>query len=1213
VHHIVAFSKRAGTAFALTSFVLLVLSTTGTSGLSAWTETAADFNAGQNTNTRVENDGLVLMNKPLPTDAWSNRSYLLTPTPRYQQSMAYDSVNGVHLIYGGYYSDGLLNDVWAYNITADNWTARPNVRDPSEIQGHINGQAMAFDDRNGVAVMFGGFNSWMQSWGHYYWTFLFNATANQWNETSSPDEINGRAYHSMVYDSQTGCVILFGGEAYNGDMYHSGRFVCFNDTWSFDVVNRTWTNKTSQNAPSPRHSQSMCYDPATGLLIMFGGRNDTDIFQDTWTYNPVTNTWTQTNPSVLPPARYGAAMAMNPSGGSVILFGGQGTTTMYNDTWSYNATTNTWKRASAESGPLPRCYPTMTCDSDAGRLFLFAGREQSGAFMADYWAYDPVNNTWAMLGTPASPLPRVLPSIAYDRANRVGILFGGWFGGAYETNDTWAYDALNDNWTEMRPQSPPPIRNGAAMCYDQARGTMVLFGGETGQGPTNDTWTYDLSTNTWTNRMPSNPPPRAVSCQMAYDPIEDLVVLFGVGINQDSYLRNETWTYDPGDNAWTNRTRPVAPPATEYSGLVYDEANNVIIRFGFVWETWTYHVSTSTWTRVPPDNFPSGWTGMTAAYKTGYNVTLFFGYGESADAYTWQYDLKANSWNISYLNISPPPVSGVMYFDSELNCAVFVGDGLYDVWIYGLTDRYDSGTYMSPPKDTGGHPVFGLIEIAASTLAGTDVMVQIRTGWNLADLYSNQFIGPDGTAGSWFGPGKHEIPPMFDGNQLVQYRARLTTAKPAVTPTLISVTINYNLRQSLAMTSPTGADNWTASDPDNDTLSFDIYLENGTSSALLVSDLPNETGSWPWDTSSIPNGTYSIRICAVDNNPSIPLTVNATSGNFTIYHPPPPDHPPMVTLLSPRNNSIIDSTSVRLSWAGTDPDGDPLTFKVLYSDRPLGNGTVIVKQTAAIYLDVDNLSDNTTYFWTVDAGDGTNIHTDIPTDIWTFTVRIPAVNNTPRITSFPPTTVRAGETYTYNVTAIDEDGDILTYYLVESPPTMSIGPLSGRCRWTPNDAQVGNHNVTVRVYDGMGGLDEQTFTITVLAKPSPEKPRCAITSPANNSKVSGRVVVHGTALNGSLPITIVQVRIDGGAWQTAIGIGNWSLSVDFAKSPNGRHRIEARAFDGSLYSDPVSIDLDVRNPEPKVTVAADTWYLILLGALLAAFAGVYLSVWKKRL
>jgi hypothetical protein len=294
-------------------------------------------------------------------------------------------------------------------------------------------------------------------------------------------------------------------------------------------------------------------------------------------------------------------------------------------------------------------------------------------------------------------------------------------------------------------------------------------------------------------------------------------------------------------------------------------------------------------------------------------------------------------------------------------------------------------------------------------------------------------------------------------------------------------------------------------------------------------------------------------------------------------------------------------------------------YTVLFSERPIDEGPATLFQTVNQSLELGGLADNKTYYWTVIPDDARTSYPPEPVPVWTFTVRLPPVipppvNRPPRITSMPPMTVRAGETYAYNVTAIDDDFDVLGYLLVQAPDNMSVDNITGRIRWTTTASDIGNHTVTVRVRDTAGATDNQTFTVRVLEAPvpPPRKPACAITSPANNSRVSGRVLIAGTARNGSSPITIVQVRVDNGAWQTAVGLGNWSLSVDFAKSARGRHRIEARSFDGSLYSDTASVQVDVQNPEPGVTMQETPWPLAALFILVAAGAGVYLAFRLKQ-
>jgi hypothetical protein len=49
-------------------------------------------------------------------------------------------------------------------------------------------------------------------------------------------------------------------------------------------------------------------------------------------------------------------------------------------------------------------------------------------------------------------------------------------------------------WTRQHPPAHPPGRNGPAMAYDAATGTVVLFGG--GNGPFAD-YFFPVSTWTW--------------------------------------------------------------------------------------------------------------------------------------------------------------------------------------------------------------------------------------------------------------------------------------------------------------------------------------------------------------------------------------------------------------------------------------------------------------------------------------------------------------------------------------------------------------------------------------------------------------------------------------------------------------------------------------------------------------------------------------------
>ena len=65
----------------------------------------------------------------------------------------------------------------------------------------------------------------------------------------------------------------------------------------------------------------MAYDAATGTVVLFGGDGSSGDLGDTWTWNGTT--WTEQTPATSPPARESATMAYDAATGTVVLFGGQ--------------------------------------------------------------------------------------------------------------------------------------------------------------------------------------------------------------------------------------------------------------------------------------------------------------------------------------------------------------------------------------------------------------------------------------------------------------------------------------------------------------------------------------------------------------------------------------------------------------------------------------------------------------------------------------------------------------------------------------------------------------------------------------------------------------------------------------------------------------------------------------------------------------------------
>ena len=87
-------------------------------------------------------------------------------------------------------------------------------------------------------------------------------------------------------------------------------------------------------------------------------------------------------------------------------------------------------------------------------------------------------------------------------------------------------------------------------------------------------------------------------------------------------------------------------------------------------------------------------------------------------------------------------------------------------------------------------------------------------------------------------------------------------------------------------------------------------------------------------------------------------------------------------------------------------------------------------------------------------------------------------NNKPIIESTPDATAKVGVLYTYEIIAVDPDGDTLTYALLVKPDGMTINELTGVVSWTPTEVQIGEHQVAIEVSDGEVSVP-QDFSITV--------------------------------------------------------------------------------------------------------------------------------------
>ncbi|NNG00199.1 MAG: hypothetical protein HKM93_12515 [Desulfobacteraceae bacterium] len=196
-----------------------------------------------------------------------------TWSKRARQGMAYLGGDKV-LMFGGYIPYTDTNDTWIFNLTENKWT----YKSPAENGGTLSARStmMLSYIEDGKVLGFGG----RQGDTFYNETWIYDLPADTWTKLSpivSGGTLTARGGQGMTYIGG-GRVLMFGGEIGSNN-------IGANDMWIYDLSENTWTEASdiSGYAPTPR-----CFPGAaqlgSGKIILFGGINGADNFNDTWTF-----------------------------------------------------------------------------------------------------------------------------------------------------------------------------------------------------------------------------------------------------------------------------------------------------------------------------------------------------------------------------------------------------------------------------------------------------------------------------------------------------------------------------------------------------------------------------------------------------------------------------------------------------------------------------------------------------------------------------------------------------------------------------------------------------------------------------------------------------------------------------------------------------------------------------------------------------------------
>lgn len=244
------------------------------------------------------------------------------------------------------------------------------------------------------------------------------------------------------------------------------------------------------SGPLGRWGHALVVDPVFRRLLVIGGRDDKGTVKgDLWSFDLAGLAWTELDLSG-PKARSGSATAPSHDGSGFYYFGGESDDSIFSDLWWFDFASASWRELTPRGGETPAKRAGVAAAIDALGRFVISHGHDGDTLYDDTWAYDPTAETW----TDISPAPELRPMARYGHdllalaGYGVLLLTGGCSEGIgpCPQGDLWSLDPASGAWTDLTTGSGPTPRTGATLA--QLGDTMLMVGGLTELGPESDVW-----------------------------------------------------------------------------------------------------------------------------------------------------------------------------------------------------------------------------------------------------------------------------------------------------------------------------------------------------------------------------------------------------------------------------------------------------------------------------------------------------------------------------------------------------------------------------------------------------------------------------------------------------------------------------------------------------------------------------------------------------
>ena len=303
----------------------------------------------------------------------------------------------------------------------------------------------------------------------------------------TPSSPPARAWHGFVSNAAAGSglsrLYLYGGadseQKALADLWH------YSFPSSADVVGN-WTLVTPAGRSKPGPRQWHGWSCGGGGCLLAYGSNGVGLAADSWYYTDApTNSWAKVScrRATCPSARQQVTTAYDASGVH-LLFGGRDSSTGFADTWLFEPATMTWEEQPRQDHwPQQRNRAAAAFVPGVGVVMLGGQIVGGPTVLCDMYAWK--DSDWTAIGAAKGKAPCLhTHSMAWDAPNHRLVVTGGYI----DTSDTQNYlryyltftNGVADTWSTDQDTSGcvASVHAGARMAFDVPTRSNVFFGGE---------------------------------------------------------------------------------------------------------------------------------------------------------------------------------------------------------------------------------------------------------------------------------------------------------------------------------------------------------------------------------------------------------------------------------------------------------------------------------------------------------------------------------------------------------------------------------------------------------------------------------------------------------------------------------------------------------------------------------------------------------------